>query len=120
LLIVCLSLVILNWLGPQRVDDCIQRYKLGYFAAVLLYLIAVHYWFLGFTTFDGFTYRIPPIVELVQHGNLGGNKFDFYVARHFYPFFELVHAPFLKLLGLPGLFFSFSLVLFPLATVAVY
>lgn len=120
LLILCLTILILNWLGPQRVEDCIQRYKLGYFGAVLLYLSAAHYWFLGFMTYDGFTYRIPPIVELVQHGNLGENKFDFYVAQHFYPFFELVHVPFLKLLGLPGLFFSFSLVLFPLATVAVY
>ena len=46
LLILCLTILILNWLGPQRVDDCIQRYKLGYFGAVLLYLSAAHYWFL--------------------------------------------------------------------------
>jgi hypothetical protein len=120
LLIACLSILILNWLGPQRVDDCIQRYKLGYFGAVLLYLIAAHYWFLGFTSYDGFTHRIPPIVELVQHGDLGGNKFDFFNARYFYPFFELLHVPFLKVFGLSGLFFSFSLVLFPLATLAIW
>jgi hypothetical protein len=120
LLIVCLSILILSWLRSHTVDACIQRYKLWYFGAVLFYLIAAHYWFLGFTSYDGFTYRIPPIVELVQQGNLGGDKFDTYAARNFYPFFELVHVPFLKLLGLPGLFFSFSLVLFPLATLAVY
>jgi hypothetical protein len=120
LLVACLIILILNWPGAQKVDYSIQKHKVAFFTAVLLYLITAHYWFLGFTTYDGFTYRIPPIVELVQNGDLGGNKFDFYAARHFYPFFELLHVPFLKLLGLPGLFLSFPLVLFPLATLAIW
>jgi hypothetical protein len=104
----------------QRIDYIIQKYKIVLLGVAILCLIAAHYWFLGFTTWDGFGYRIPPIVELVQHGDLGGEKFDTPWAQHFYPFFELVHAPFLKLFGLPGLFFSFSLTLFPLAIMAIY
>jgi hypothetical protein len=84
------------------------------------YFIGAHYFFLGFGTWDGLTYRIPPIVELLQHGSLGGWKFNYPAAQHFYPFFELVHLPFLKVMGLPGLYFSYSLVLLPASVAAVY
>lgn len=83
-------------------------------------LIAAHYLFLGFTSWDGLSYRVPPIVELLQHGSLGAWKFDYPPAQFFFPFLELVHLPFLKLFGLPGLYFSFALVLLPLSAAAVY
>src|SRR5262249_44431707 len=88
----------------NRVNNFIQEPKLVLLGGSIAYLIAAHYWFLGFTSGDGFLYRIATIVELVQHGNLGGEKFVYnFMAQHFYPFFELVHFPFLKLFGLPGL-----------------
>ena len=97
----------------------IQR-KTPLLAAACGYLILAHYWVLGFNSWDGLSYRIPPIVELVQQGNFGGWKFDYAPAQHFYPFFELVHVPFLKVLGLSGLYFSFSLILLPAAVISVY
>lgn len=84
------------------------------------YFIAAHYWFLGFNTWDGLSYRIPPMVEFVQHGNLGGDKFHYIPAKYFYPFFEWIHVPFLKILGMPGLYFSFSITLLPLSIFFVY
>src|SRR3990172_7907366 len=84
------------------------------------FLIAAHFLFIGFTSWDGLSYRVPPIVELLQHGSLGAWKFDYPPAQYFSPFLELVHLPFLKLFGLPGLYFSFALVLLPLSAVAVY
>jgi hypothetical protein len=120
LLVVGLVLFITSRLKIESLDTSIQKNKVALLGVSLAYISAAHYLYLGFTTWDGFTYRIPPIVELVQHGNLGGEKFDFYVAQHFYPFFELLHYPFLKLFGLPGLFFSFPLLLFPLTIVAIY
>jgi len=85
-----------------------------------VYLIGAHYLFLGFTSWDGLSYRVPPIVELLQHGSLGAWKFDYPPAQFFFPFLEVVHFPFLKLFGLPGLYFSFALVLLPLSAVSVY
>ena len=102
------------------VDGFFLRYKTFIFVLLIVYFIAAHYWFLGFNTWDGLSYRIPPIVEFVQHGNLGGWKFNYLPAQHFYPFLEWVHVPFLKLLGLRGLYFSFSLVLLPLSIASVY
>jgi len=85
-----------------------------------VYLIVAHYLFLGFTSWDGLSYRVPPIVELLQHGSLGAWKFDYPPAQFLFPFLELVHLPFLKMFGLPGLYFSFALVLLPLSAAAVY
>ena len=85
-----------------------------------VYLIVAHYLFLGFTSWDGLSYRVPPIVELLQHGSLGAWKFDYPPAQFLFPFLELVHLPFLKVFGLPGLYLSFALVLLPLSAAAVY
>lgn len=102
------------------VDGLLFRYKAVIFVLLVGYFIAAHYLFLGFNSWDGLSYRVPPIVELVQNGSTGGWKFDFYATRHFYPFLELVHVPFLKVLGMTGLYFSFSLVLLPFSIAAVY
>lgn len=102
------------------VDGLLFRYKVAIFVLLVGYFIATHFLFLGFNSWDGLSYRVPPIVELVQNGSTGGWKFDLPAARHFYPFLELVHVPFLKVLGMTGLYFSFSLVLLPLSIAAVY
>ena len=104
----------------QRIDKYVQATRLPALGLLCLGLVIIHYFFLGFTTWDGLTYRVPPIVELLQYGDLGGNKFNYPAAQNFYPFLELVHIPFLKLLGLPGLYFSFPLLLFPASVLAIY
>jgi len=101
-------------------DRFLLRYKVPLLLLTCGYLIAAHALYLGFNSWDGLSYRVPPVVELVQHGDFGGWKFDYPPAVHFYPFFELLHVPFLKLFGLAGLYFSFSLTLLPLSVLSVY
>jgi hypothetical protein len=104
----------------QKIDKLLFRSIVFVFIALCAYFIAAHYWLLGFTSWDGLSYRIPPIVEFVQHGNLGGWKFNYPPAIYAYPFFEWVHVPFLLLFGLKGLYFSFSTLLLPFSILSVY
>lgn len=104
----------------QKIDKLLFRSIVFIFIALCVYFIAAHYWFIGFTSWDGLSYRIPPIIEFVQHGNLGGWKFNYPPAVYAYPFFEWVHVPFLLLFGLKGLYFSFSALLLPFSIVSVY
>ena len=94
--------------------------RLSLFAAIIIFFILMHYFFLGYTTWDGFVYRIPPIVEYLQHGILDGSKFFSTYPQVIKSFLEFVHYPFLALWGLKGLYFSFSLTLFPVTLLAVY
>jgi hypothetical protein len=104
----------------QKIDKLLFRSIVFVFIALCVYFLAAHYWFLGFTSWDGLSYRIPPIVEFVQHGNLGGWKFTYPATQYAFPFFEWVHIPFLVVFGLKGLYFSFSTVLLPFSIVSVY
>ncbi len=104
----------------MKMNDFLQRNWKFLFGILLIYFVVWHYFFLGYTSWDAFVFRIPPIVELLQHGNFQPWKFESIFAQHPEPFFEFLHLPFLYLFGLPGLYFSFSLVLLPFATVAVY
>jgi hypothetical protein len=104
----------------QKIDNFLFRSIVFIFLALCVYFIAAHYWFLGFTSWDGLSYRIPPIVEFVQHGSLGGWKFNYPPAIYAYPFFEWVHVPFLLLFGLKGLYFSFSTLLLPFSIASIY
>ena len=104
----------------MALERLLLRGRIPLLVLFCVYLIVAHYLFLGFTSWDGLSYRVPPIVELLQHGSLGAWKFDYPPAQFLFPFLELVHLPFLKLFGLPGLYFSFALVLLPLSAVSVY
>ena len=104
----------------MKMNDLLHRNWKFLFGILLIYFVAWHYFFLGYTSWDAFVFRIPPIVELLQHGDFQPWKFESIFAQHPEPFFEFVHLPFLYFFGLPGLYFSFSLVLLPLATFAVF
>ena len=104
----------------QKIDKLLFRSIVFIFIALCVYFIAAHYWFLGFTSWDGLSYRIPPIVEFVQHGNLGGWKFTYPATQYAFPFFEWIHVPFLVVFGLKGVYLSFTTVLLPFSIVSVY
>lgn len=103
----------------MRVHDFLVRHRWALLAAVVVHGIVVHYFFLGYSTWDGFGHRVPPIVELVKHGALNTQKLDNWALVGFRPFVELVNAPFLWMLGLDGLYFAAAFVL-PLAAAAVH
>ncbi len=102
------------------VHDWIVRWRWPLFAVLTTHLVLAHYFVLGFDTWDGFTYRIPPVVELVQHGAYNHDKFDSWVLHAFRPFLELANAPFLWLFGQDGLYLAFPLTLYPLCTAFIY
>lgn len=107
-------------MDANRVLGFVHRHRLALFAAWLIHAFLLHYFVIGFVSWDGITYRVPPMVELVQHGSLGTGKYDQWAFAGYIPFVELVQAPFLWLLGLPGLLVGFPLVVLPLCVLAVY
>jgi hypothetical protein len=105
----------------ERFCDSAYRHRFVIFALGLLHVFAFHYIYLGYTTWDGFSYRVTPIIELVQHGALNRDKYPLdWSLRGYFPFVELVHVPFLLALGLRGLIIGFPFVVFPLCTAAVF
>ncbi len=103
----------------HRFHDVLTRWRFPLLGIVIAHCIAIHYFFLGFVSWDGFGHRVPPVVELLKHGSLGLDKFDNWALLGFRPFVELVNLPFLAAFGLDGLFFAFALAL-PLSAVAIY
>ncbi len=104
----------------SHVISFVERRKWWLFSAWWLHVVLFHWLVLGFMSWDAFGYRGVPIVELVQHGNLGAGKYSDWAQTAYLPFLELVHVPFLLVAGLRGFLLGFPLVLFPLAVVAVY
>jgi len=89
-------------------------------ALVTLHAFVVHWFFLGAVSWDGFTYRVPPIVELVQSGHLGLEKYNQWAFPGYVPFLELSHYPFLAAFGQAGFVIGWPLVAFPLSVWAIF
>ncbi len=109
--------------GPTRrtrFADWLHRYRWWLLAGWLVHAVLIHALILGITSWDGLAYRIPPIVELVQHGDLGLDKYWAFPFTGFIPFVELAQAPLLALIGLPGLLLTGPLIVFPLCVIAIY
>ncbi|MBL9017299.1 MAG: hypothetical protein JNL83_24135 [Myxococcales bacterium] len=104
----------------QRLADWIVKYRYVLFAAWLIHVFYVHYFLIGFLSWDGFGHRGFPIIELFQHGDLGKDKFNEWSLVGYTPFVELAHLPFLWLFELRGLIIGFPLVVLPLCVYAVY
>ncbi len=103
-----------------RFHRLLSRWRLPLLGIALAHFIAVHYFVLGFVTWDGLGHRVPPVVELVQHSSYGLDKYANWALVNFHPFIELLNAPFLWALGQDGLIFAFAVTLFPACIVAVY
>jgi hypothetical protein len=104
----------------ERFCDWFHRYRWVVFAGGILHATILHFVYLGFPSWDAFGYRLPPIVELIQHGELGTERYNQWAMHGFVPFAELVQLPFLYVFGLPGLLLGYPLMVFPLCVIAVY
>jgi hypothetical protein len=104
----------------QRVVEWIHAHRWWLLAGWLVHAVVIHALFLGIPSWDGFAYRIPPAIELVQHHDLGLDRYWAFPFTGFVPFAELAQVPLLAALGLPGLLITGPLILFPLCVVAVY
>src|SRR5215470_10612113 len=104
-----------------RFTDFVFKYRYPLFAVWWLHVFLIHYFILGYISWDGFSYRVGPVIELLQHGELGTYKYPFdWTMRGYIPFVELVHLPFLALFGLRGLIIGFPWVVFPLCVAAMF
>ena len=103
-----------------RFSDALYRHRRALFAAWLVHAFLIHYYVLGFYSWDGFGYRSVPIVELYQHGHLNASKFNDWTFHGHVPFLELVHLPFIAVFGMAGFLIGFPLLVFPLCVAAVF
>ena len=104
----------------ERFCTWFHKYRLVLLAAWIVHAFIIHYYFIGFPSWDGFSYRVPPVVELMQHGEIGGDRYNQWALQGFVPFAELIHMPFLMVFGLTGLIIGYPLFVFPLCVIAVY
>jgi len=105
----------------EQVATFVYRHRRVLFGVWLIHAFLLHYFVLGYMTGDGLAYRVTPVIELLQHGQMAAWKYptDWSLDGHV-PFVELAHLPFLAVLGLRGLLVGFPLVLFPLCVVMVF
>ncbi len=89
-------------------------------AVVILHQFIIHAVFIGMPSWDGLTYRIPPIVELAQHGRFGLEKYNQWAFASYVPFIKLAHAPLVYFCKLPGVLVAFPLFILPLCIFALY
>src|SRR5689334_11259903 len=104
----------------QRFCAWLHRYRWALLAGWVLHATILHLAFIGFPSWDAMAYRLPPIIELIQHGELGTDRYNQWALHGFVPFAELVQLPLLYALGMTGLLLSYPLVVFPLCVVAIY
>jgi hypothetical protein len=107
-------------LRSERFCNWFHRYRWVVLAGWILHATILHFVYLGFVSWDALSYRVPPIVELIQHGALGAERYNQWSLHGFVPFAELVHLPFLYVFGMPGLLIGYPLLVFPLCVIAVY
>jgi hypothetical protein len=103
----------------QRFHDGLARRKWWIVAAFLFHCVVLHYFFLGYVSWDGFAHRMQPVIEIVKHGSMHNEKFDNWALLGYRPFVELIHAPFVWALGLDALYIAFPLTC-PLFAAGVY
>ncbi len=106
--------------GAERFCTWLHRYRWALLAAWIAHATILHLLIIGFPSWDALSYRLPPVVELIQHGDLGLDRYNDWALHGFIPFAELAQLPLLAALGLVGLLLSYPLVVFPLCIVAVY
>jgi hypothetical protein len=106
--------------AAERFADFLGRRRVALLSAWVAHAFLLHYFVLGYISWDGLGYRGVGVIELVQHGHLDASKYSDWSFEGYVPFVELIHAPFLWLFKLPGLLIGFPLVAFPLAVAAVY
>jgi hypothetical protein len=104
----------------ERVASFIERRRRWLFAVWLLHATLIHYFVLGFVSWDGLSYRVPPMVELAQHGSFGFEKYDTWIYNAYFPLIEFIHLPFLMVFKMPGVLLGFPLVAFPLCVLAIF
>ena len=104
----------------ERALDWIHTHRWWLLAGWLVHAVMIHALLLGIPSWDGFAYHVPPAIELVQHHDLGLDRYWTFPFTGFVPFAELAQVPLLALLGLPGLLITGPLILFPLCVVAIY
>lgn len=97
----------------------VHRYRRQLFAAWIVHCVVLHALLIGVPSWDGLSFRIPPVIELIQHGSFGLDKFWEFPLKGFVPFAELAQLPLLAVLGLRGLLITGPLLLFPLCVLAV-
>ena len=106
--------------GAERFCAWLHRYRWTLLAVWIAHATTLHLLIIGFPSWDALSYRLPPVVELLQHGDLGRERYSDWALHGFIPFAELAQLPLLYALGLVGLLLSDPLVVFPLCVVAVY
>ncbi len=103
-----------------RFADFLDRHRLALLMAWSAHAFLIHWFLLGFVSWDGLTYRTPPMIEMVQSGALGLAKYDQWAFDGYVPFAELLHVPFLWAFELRGLIVGYPLVVFPLCVASMY
>lgn len=104
----------------ERFAAFLHRRRVLLLAAWVAHALLIHWFLLGYVSWDGLAYRVPPIVDLVQHGSFGMERYYQWAYAGYLPFVELAHAPFLYVFKLPGLLISFPVFVFPACVAAVY
>src|SRR4051812_39902399 len=105
--------------GP-RFCAWLDRHRFTLLAAWIAHATILHLSIIGSPSWDALSYRLPPIVELIQHGDLGLDRYNDWALHGFVPFAELAQLPLLWALGTVGMLLSYPLVVFPLCVLAIY
>ena len=107
-------------LSSERFARWLERHKRAVLAVASVHQFVIYFFFIGMPSWDGLTYRVPPIVELVQHGSFRLDRYEQWAFQAYVPFVELMHAPFMLVFKLSGVLIGAPLVWLPLCVYAAY